>query len=167
MRPAALHSRIDLACEQLDIAIELFFSERSFVSSLTLAGAAEEVFGVELKNRNGQSTLARRYAVRQRLHERLNENRRLYPSVNLKAQTWKEFTEKENYARNAAKHIADKRQQRSYDPFFRAEPRSESVNMILRAMHNQELLGLPRSELAHRFYGWYMSSVYGDEASET
>jgi hypothetical protein len=37
--------RVDLAIEQLDVALELFLSDRSDVSALTLAGAAEEILG--------------------------------------------------------------------------------------------------------------------------
>jgi hypothetical protein len=42
------YQRIDLATEQLDVALELFLSRRSFVSALTLAGAAEEILGKAL-----------------------------------------------------------------------------------------------------------------------
>lgn len=161
------HSRIDLACQQLDVAIELFFAKRSFVSALTLAGAAEEILGVELRNRGQQNTMARRYAERQRLYERIRKNRRFYPSVILAPQGWVEFAARENYARNAAKHITDRKTgHKTYDAFFRADPQTASVSMILRAMHNQELLHLPRSELGHKFYGWHLSTIYSDEPDE-
>ena len=165
MQPSAepLHSRIDLACEQLDVAIELFFAERSFVSVLTLAGAAEEVFGTEVKNRGGKNILAKRHAERQRLYQRVQERRIYYPNLKLRTQTWVEFRDKENYARNAAKHIAGKDDGRPYDPFFRANPRSTSVGMVLRALQNQELLALPRSELGLQFFSWYLASMHIEE----
>ncbi len=42
---------LKLAAEQLEIAIELFLSKRSFASVITLGGAAEEIFGVECRAR--------------------------------------------------------------------------------------------------------------------
>ena len=167
MSPAEpLHSRVDLACEQLDVAIELFFADRSFVSALTLAGAAEEILGTELKNRGGQSTIARRHAEHQRLYQRL-QDRWLYPNVRFKLRSWADFIKKANYARNAAKHIEDKTAPReAYDQFFRDDPRAAAISMVLRAMHNQEMLGLPKSDLGHRFYGWHLSTIYSDESDE-
>jgi hypothetical protein len=45
------YQRIVLATEQLDVALELFLCRRSFVSALTLAGAAEEILGKALAHR--------------------------------------------------------------------------------------------------------------------
>jgi len=43
--PQYTFDRLQLAVEQLDVAIELFRSGRSDVAALTLAGAAEEILG--------------------------------------------------------------------------------------------------------------------------
>ena len=161
---ASPYKRVHLACEQLDVAIEIFFSERSFVSALTLAGAAEEILGVEYRNRGGEHALAKRHAERERLYRRVEQNRRFYPNVKLKSQSFSQFKDKQNAARDAAKHIANKDDsKRPYNPFFPGEPRVASVDMILRALQNQELLGLQRSELGHRFYGWHMSVIHSEE----
>jgi hypothetical protein len=150
-RPKPLHSRIDLACEQLDVAIEIYFAARSFVSALTLAGAAEEILGTELKNRDKASALTKRY----------EELRRLNPKADLEIPTWRQFIEEQNSPRNAAKHIADKKAgDRDYDAFFRSDPETASRKMILRAIQNQKLLGLPWSELVHKYYGWHLSTIY-------
>jgi Na+-translocating ferredoxin:NAD+ oxidoreductase RnfE subunit len=39
------HNKVEIAIEQLEIALDLFLSGKSYVSALTLAGAAEEIFG--------------------------------------------------------------------------------------------------------------------------
>ncbi len=44
------YKRVNLAIEQLDVAIELFLSEKSYISALTLAGAAEEILGKSLNH---------------------------------------------------------------------------------------------------------------------
>jgi len=45
-------SKIEIAVIQLDRAIKLFFDEKDYISSITLAGAAEEIFGKLLNNKN-------------------------------------------------------------------------------------------------------------------
>lgn len=143
-----VHSRVDLACEQLDVAIDLFFAMKSDVSALTLAGAAEEILGIELKNRDKASTLSAKYKVICRL---LEQRKRHIP-------TWHQFTEEENYARNAAKHIADKsRKDCEYDPFLRGDLRRAATYMLLRAANNVRMLGYPRSEQVQIFEGWYLA----------
>ena len=132
------------------MAIELLLARRSFVSALTLAGAAEEIFGVELKNRGITNALTRRH----RLHVMA------YSRARRKGPSFKQFAAKQNYARNAAKHLADKFSNAEYDPFLRADLETAAINMILRAIRNQELLCLPKSESATRFYGWYLSTIY-------
>lgn len=57
------HRRIDLAQEQLDVALELFLSKRSLVSALTLAGAAEEIFSKALKFRGKKTALEYEHSV--------------------------------------------------------------------------------------------------------
>ena len=133
------------------MAIELFLARRSFVSALTLAGAAEEIFGMELKNQGITNTLTSRHMLHVTAYSR----------ARLKAPSWKQFTVKQNYARNAAKHLADKFSKTAeYDPFLRADLETAAINMILRAIRNQELLCLPKSENATRFNGWYLSTIY-------
>ena len=132
------------------------------MSALTLGGAAEEILGKEVGNRGGKNTLFLRHHQLERLHARAKA---LFPKGPLKAlPKYKHFAEKLNYARNAAKHIANRNDSsQEYDPFIRANLESESAKMILRAIHNQDLLGLPRSEMTHRFYGWHLSTIYSDE----
>ena len=156
-----MHSRVDLACEQLEVAIELFVSEKSDVSALTLAGAAEEILGVELKNRGLENALQKHYAARERLLDSA-ERSMFPPKVKMKRRTWKAHTIQENSARNAAKHIADRKaSSHEYDEFFRADPRSAAGTMISRALLNQRNLSLPVSAAGERFERWYFFHVRG------
>jgi len=53
------YNRLDLASEQLAVALSLFLDKQSYAATITLAGAAEEVFGVELRRRGGHPVLDR------------------------------------------------------------------------------------------------------------
>lgn len=58
--PAQTYRRIDLALEQLDVALMLFLERGDFPAVITLAGAAEEVLGKEVNRRGWQVALHRR-----------------------------------------------------------------------------------------------------------
>lgn len=151
--PIPIPSRVNLACEQLDVAIELFFAERSYVASLTLAGAAEEIFGSTLEGNHRKHTMALRFEERVRLLGR----------ANLPVPLRNDFIYHQNYPRNAAKHATKKfgsRSRRVEDQYFRADPHAAAKSMILRALHNQKLLEIPQSNLGHKFYGWHLSTIY-------
>lgn len=149
-------SRLNVACEQLDVAIDLFFSGRSYVSALTLAGAAEEIAGKTLELAGGRHVMKRRYEER-----RLLLSRRGLAAV----KKFSDFAEPENYARNAAKHAGEPRKASNVleDQYFRANPREAATKMILRAMHNMKLLSVAETDQTRRFFGWYMLSTYGGE----
>src|SRR5450432_583588 len=51
------YSRIDLALSQLEAALCLFANGKDFPSAITLAGAADEVFGKVLASRGLESSL--------------------------------------------------------------------------------------------------------------
>lgn len=57
------HERVDLANEQLAVALELFLSRRSMVSAITLAGAAEEILGQALTLHSRDTSLMHEYSV--------------------------------------------------------------------------------------------------------
>jgi hypothetical protein len=50
------YTSVDLAVDQLNTAIGLFLNRQSYVSALTLAGAAEELIGKTLSNVNLQNS---------------------------------------------------------------------------------------------------------------
>ncbi|MBT4525563.1 MAG: hypothetical protein HOC24_03315 [Deltaproteobacteria bacterium] len=43
-------SKIEVAIEQLDWSIRLFLSHKAYIPAITLAGAAEEILGANLRN---------------------------------------------------------------------------------------------------------------------
>src|SRR5438132_13627811 len=45
----AVYQKLDIAHQQLDTAIQLFFEGVDYFSVVTLAGASEEIFGQELE----------------------------------------------------------------------------------------------------------------------
>ena len=63
MTGAHTYRRVDLAVEQLGIALRLFLDEHSYASSLTLAGAAEEVLGRAVEHKGGTPTLKLQYEM--------------------------------------------------------------------------------------------------------
>ena len=92
------YQRIDLAKEQLDVALEIFLSHKSNVSALTLAGAAEEIFGKSLTQRGEKTTLQHEHSIIAPVEKLLQH----------KPYNWKEFILEKNRVRNAAKHMKDK-----------------------------------------------------------
>ena len=85
-------NRVGLALEQLDMALALFLEKRSYVSALTLAGAAEEILGKALELQNRSHALDEWY-------DQVND-------------VWgvprKEYIKKTNAARNVAKHLSSR-----------------------------------------------------------
>src|SRR5262249_59728791 len=62
------YDRVKLATEQLNVAISLFLKRRSFVSALTLAGAAEEIPGKAVSDSGEQDFLHFKYETLEPLH---------------------------------------------------------------------------------------------------
>ena len=77
--PPAQHNQIALAAEQLDVAIQLFLDERSDISALTLAGAAEEILGNAAKLAGGENALQRAYKVSALTHYYLHDKELKWP----------------------------------------------------------------------------------------
>jgi hypothetical protein len=97
---------------------------------------------------------------------RFEERVRLLARAKFPVPVRDDFNYRQNYARNAAKHMTPKfgsKSKRAEDQYFRADPKAAATNMILRALHNQKLLQIPQSELGHKFYGWHLSTIYSDE----
>jgi hypothetical protein len=129
-------TRVDLAIEQLDVALELFLKDRSVASALTLAGAAEEILGRALKLKGHGSVIEVWYdAVDDRWGVK-----------------WKEYINTMNAARNGLKHLnSEKDFEVSFDPFW------EAVFMLLRACSNYERLGHQKTDRMWEFEEWYHS----------
>jgi hypothetical protein len=122
---------------QLDAAIDAYFEGRGIVA-ITLAGAAEEIFGAMLK-RNGIQNSIEKIASLPPLLE------------NYKSQ--KERVEFLNSSKNNLKHASNKFEDdfiiTELDPFF----------MIVRALGNSELLKIEDTETMKRFRTFYTSKT--------
>lgn len=144
--PSERHDQVALATEQLDVALETFLSERSYVSALTLAGAAEEILGYALKRAGGQNALQQAYEGSTLTH-RFTHGREL---------KWKDFVDGENYARNAAKHILCDEATSVEVDLQRA-----AMWMIVRACTNFDRLDLERTDRMREFDNWFCEHEVG------
>ncbi|EGQ8136932.1 hypothetical protein MZJ28_001458 [Vibrio parahaemolyticus] len=139
------YNRVNLSIEQLEMAIDLFLSKKSFVSALTLAGAAEEVLGQAVKRRGEENSLQEQY--------------RIAKSTNwiTPAKSWADFTTRnKNKVRNAVKHLAEKD-----NIEFVADIEDEALWMIVRATDNYRRLGFDDTDRMHEFDGWFYEHVVG------
>lgn len=142
-----IHNKVDLAIEQLETALSLFLANKSYVSVLTLAGAAEEIFGMAAKI-NG-------------IENSLQESYRAYNDPDMvwlnPPKTWGEFTAQEkNKVRNAVKHVSG-----AQDLTFEADIEEEALWMLVRAIDNYKRLGFGPTELMHKFEEWFYANIVG------
>ena len=126
--------KIEIAQRQIDTAIDLFLSDKDFVSVLTLAGAGEEITGKLLDRKSKKNML-------QKLHT-------WYQETTGTQMAFGEFSRKTNLARNTLKHA------KSPEEDEIEIQRWEAVQMIMRAMTNyKELVGSP-SKTMELMAGW-------------
>jgi hypothetical protein len=137
---------IELAQEQLDVALGLFLSKRSFVSALTLAGAAEEIFGKALKFRGKKTALEYEYSVSAPVEEFLR--RRSF--------TLKDLIDEKNRVRNAAKHMRD-----GSEAEVVADLEDEALWMLVRACENHKRLDFQSTPRMREFDDWFHEHVVG------
>lgn len=142
--PSAKHDQIALAAEQLDAAIELFLGDRSDVSALTLAGAAEEILGRAVKLDGLANSMQDAYDVSATTHRHLCR----------KVLKWNDFADGENYARNAAKHLLG-------DNAVDVDFRRAAMWMIVRACANYARLDLDQTDRMRDFDNWFYEQELG------
>jgi hypothetical protein len=140
------YQRVELAIEQLDTALELFLSERSYASALTLAGAAEEILGQAISQRGQQDALRYKYDVLNTAHRELHG----------RPLEWKQFSDGENHARNALKHMRS----RSEDTVT-TDLQEAAIWMLVRACANYDALDFPRTDRMDSFDNWFYEHVVG------
>lgn len=131
-----LLSRVDLAIEQLHIAISLFLKSHNLASALTLAGATEEILGAALGMRGQTNALQHWYQGEAQQELELS---------------WASFCARENRARNALKHL----DQFSLDTKESIDLRDASAMMIYRACTNYEWLGYKPTKKMRVFERWF------------
>ena len=139
------YNRVDLAREQLDLAISQFL-KGNFVSALTLAGAAEEILGRALSHRGEQNSLERKYEALEPIH-RILHGRPL---------SREDFIRDENRALIAVTHMAT-----ASEPSVILDLEDAALSMIVRACENSDLLGLPRTARMREFENYFYEHVVG------
>lgn len=140
------YRRVDLAIEQLDVALDLFLQARSYVATLTLAGAAEEVLGQALSLAGKESSLQYKYEAMARFERQLR--RRPLES--------KAFVDGENDARNAAKHM-----RAGDEASITADLQEAALWMLVRACANYDRLDFQRTDRMREFDNWFYEHAVG------
>jgi hypothetical protein len=137
------YNRVDLAREQLGIAKSLFLKRRSFVSALTLAGAAEEILDKALSDRGEQNYLDWKYETLEPVHTILDG-----------APLSKEdFIRDENRALIAVTSASE--------PSVTLDLEDAALWILVRACFNSDRLGLPRTATRRKFDNWFDEHVIG------
>lgn len=141
------YNKIDIAVDQLDQALSLFLSDECYASSLTLAGAAEEILGKAAKINGIECSL-------EDLYRNYNDPHLVW--INPR-QTWSEFTTRgKNVARNAVKHLSDRN-----DLTFVSDLKDEALWMLVRAIDNYYRLGFDTTPRMREFDEWFYENVVG------
>lgn len=122
-------NKVDVAKTQLDAAIQAY-SRGEDVVAVTLAGAAEEIFGALCCRQNIQNAVDRIIEI---------------PQLSIISDNPKFLRDYLNAVRNCLKH-ANKPNE---DVFVMAD--LDSFVMIVRALGNAELLGISDSEIMSKF----------------
>ena len=115
-----LHDQHDIALAQLETAFRLFAEGNDFYSVITLAGAADEIFGRLLSHRGGVTALASLTKAAKAIQVIIGGS----PADE------KVFVERANRARNAMKHLNQSGQKVVLDS------RQEAIDMLERAISN-------------------------------
>jgi hypothetical protein len=135
-----MYNKVDLAREQLDVAISLF-RKKKFVSALTLAGAAEEILGNALSHRGQQNSLELKYET-------------LEPVLTMRRKTKEDFRD-ENRALTTVTHMES-----ASEPSVELDLEEAALSMIVRACENSDLLGL-RTARMREFENYFYEHVVG------
>jgi hypothetical protein len=114
--------RRDLALKQLETALELYFSNGDRGSVVTLAGAADEVFGKYLERSERKSSFNTLVAAVIEIRERLFGEA-------LSPEEVKGIADRANSARNSLKHIGQ-------TDIVKFDLEAEARDMLFRAIDN-------------------------------
>ncbi|MCX4176795.1 MULTISPECIES: hypothetical protein [Paraburkholderia] len=143
--PAQSCNRIDLALEQLELAITLFLDGKSFASVITLASAAERVLGQALRHSGKDAVLDWTFMETAPVHDLLH-------GVALKKGA---YVDTQNRVSNALRHFDDKDA-----PNFDADLDEAACWMLVRACENAHRLGLTVQGF-DAFNDWFYEHVVG------
>ena len=134
------YPKLDVACQQLETALRLFFETEEYFSVITLAGAAEEILGAHLKIKGEITSLESLVQGAVRISEALAGT----PSEPIA------IRKIANHAKNSSKHMDDET-----DATFRAYPKRDASDILSRAIDNyydlMSDLDIPETTLVQRF----------------
>jgi hypothetical protein len=135
MAPQAYDKRC-IALAQIETALRLFFEGVDLFSVVTLAGAAEEIFGKLVRARGGANSLDELAKAGVAIHQFLFKE-----TAELRS-----FRNRANRARNASKHLnADEA------PTITLDLRQEAIDLLHRAIENYWLLETAVTPAMERF----------------
>jgi len=135
--------RSDLALAQLETALKVYFDGSDFAAVITLAGAADEIFGKLLTAAGGESSLASLTKAVGAIHEKLYGE----------ATAPHHIVERANLAKNSLKHwdVGD-------PEIVKLDLRLEAQDMLNRAIDNYWTLEHKLPELMERFQREHMAA---------
>ncbi|MEW8030258.1 MAG: hypothetical protein AB2754_19700 [Candidatus Thiodiazotropha endolucinida] len=139
------YSRIDLAKEQLEVALALFLDHASYAPAITLAGAAEEIFGKALFRQGKEAVL----------DWKLKEMNVVHSLLHGKDIGKKEFFAEENRIRNILKHLGS-----GDDEEFTADLEDAACWMLVRACENASRLSIELDRFKD-FDDWFYANIVG------
>ena len=139
------YDRLLLAKGQLDTALDLFLDQKNYPAAITLAGAAEEIFGHAFTLSGGKSTLDSSYESMAQLHTLLHGG-----ELNKKT-----FVAKENLARDALKHL-----QRDKGSTITLDIEEAACWMLVRAIQNGRKLNFEFARFQD-FDNWFYENIVG------
>ncbi len=115
------YSKLEVATEQLDTALRLYFQRKEYFSAISLAGAAEEILGVYLKTHKQPN------AFEEALNSSLRVYRWLYESEGSRNSMHKTI----NRVKNASKHMKGRA-----DVTIACNAKEEAKEVLDRAVSN-------------------------------
>lgn len=137
------YNKIELATQQINVAISYFLKRRSLVSALTLASAAEKIFSKALAHRGQQNFLDSKYET-------------LEPNPKMRGLSKEDFVRDENSALNAIKEM-----DAANDTSVTLDLEEAAYSMIVRACDNYDRLGLPRTAKMRELDNYFYEHVVG------
>jgi|GEM_PF-4082314 len=132
---SAVYTKIQIACEYLDLAMNLFLNDQNLFCAIHLAAAAEELFGMHLPEEKNSHTRLRKAHQAFEIFERC------------KMPTDKEANYFINRTKNSVKHMnrSTGGVDDSDDRQITINPAEEAEWLIERALSNFYKLGLSKS----------------------
>jgi hypothetical protein len=143
--PIETYDRLSLAQEQLETALHLLLDLKSYSSAITLAGAAEEIFGKAITATGGKPALEYSYDSISEFH----------PAVHKSPLDKRQYIAEENTARNALKHL-----QAKDGPTVTLDLEVAACWMLVRALKNGQALGL-EFDRYQEFDSWFYELIVG------